>query len=269
LQYLAKYQPFPYGIPPEALAYNFAKRAQVAQSVDGQKPLQVSPMVIDSSPNLQLESWVQQEISQARASEGSAFGIEAPENPTAGNDSDLAAISFSATPRDPRLLHLAIAGYDRAARLATDMNQELARHLQNPAYAQRFQLYASRIADAGGYFAMSGADRDYLKLRLATGDEARALRASAIAGYERALVIGERTVLTYYTEDDLTAAAFPRNATRESVSGFSDQMVMQIFGRVMALASRERFPQYDDERITYLRQINRASARLKLLQAMK
>ncbi len=177
LQYLAKFDPYPYGVPPAALAYNYAKRAQVAQSVDGQKPLQVSPMVIDSRPGLELQAWTQQEITEARASEARAFAIQTLENPTAESDAAIDAIPLASEPRDPRLAQLAEQEFARAGVLASETSEEISRHLRNPAYAQRFQIYASMLADADEYRSMSDADRDYLRLRQASGDEARKLRA--------------------------------------------------------------------------------------------
>ena len=50
LQYLARFQPFPYGVSPLALGYNYSKRAQVLMTTSGQKPLQVSRGVIDTEP---------------------------------------------------------------------------------------------------------------------------------------------------------------------------------------------------------------------------
>src|SRR3954454_10554803 len=40
LQYLKKYEPFPSGIPPFGLAYNYYRRAQILQSEGGQRHLQ-------------------------------------------------------------------------------------------------------------------------------------------------------------------------------------------------------------------------------------
>ncbi len=81
------------------------------------------------------------------------------------------------------------------------------------------------------------------------------------------MIISERIVLTYYTEDEVMAAAFPTHSGRQSVAGFSDQEVLQIFPHVVALAARDRQPQYDDERISYLRNVKHAITRLNILQA--
>jgi hypothetical protein len=269
LQYLARFQPFPQGISPAALAYNYAKRAQVALSSEGQKPLQMSPMVIDSRPGLELDSWVAEKATDARTSEGRAFAIDVPREPTESADNVLTAISPDAPARDPRQLQMAIDDYNLAATLAADMGAEFKRHLSNPAYAMRIQLYASHLDDAVEYEAINSADRDYLRLRTEAGSAAAALREADIAEYTRAMVQCERIILTFYTEEQIIRATFPRNTRKESVAQFPDRLVMQIFGSAMALVAKDNQPEFNDDRGPYLRDINRTSARLRQLQAMK
>src|SRR4029078_9451452 len=78
LQYLEKYQPFPYGVSTFALAYNYAKRAQVIMRVDKQSPLQVSDAVIDSRPAIELKSWSEDEWERGRVAEITAYGMAVP-----------------------------------------------------------------------------------------------------------------------------------------------------------------------------------------------
>jgi len=74
LQYLKKYEPFPYGVPPTAMGYNYAKRAEVAMTVGGQRPLQISDTVVDSRPGLMLKQWAEEEAERAVNSESRALG---------------------------------------------------------------------------------------------------------------------------------------------------------------------------------------------------
>src|SRR5688500_2000528 len=48
LQYLAKYQPFPYGLSTMGFAYNYHKQAQVLQEVGKQRHANLSELVVDS-----------------------------------------------------------------------------------------------------------------------------------------------------------------------------------------------------------------------------
>jgi len=267
LQYLAKYQPFPFGVSPAALAYNFAKRAEVSLSVEGQRPLQMSPMVIDSRPGLELDSWTTEAISDARTHEGRAFGIEVPRDPSPASDDALAAISPVAAPADPRAFQAAIDNYNLAIMLGPEMGREFKRHLSKPEYAMRIQLYASHLDDAVEYEAMSRADRDYLLLRSAAASQAPQLRAADVAEYQKAMIQCERIILTYYLEDEIIRATFPPHERKESVPRFSDQLVSQIFNAAMPLVNSIPQPQNNEDRSPYLREINRAMARLRQLQA--
>src|SRR5207247_4742423 len=79
LQYLAPYQPFPYGISALALGYNYQKRAQVLQDVSNQVHANLSPMVLDSRPALALKAWSEDESERARRLELKALNLAVPE----------------------------------------------------------------------------------------------------------------------------------------------------------------------------------------------
>ena len=50
LQFLPQFNPYPYGVSPLALAFNYHRRAQLLQSLGGQRHAQLSDLVIDSRP---------------------------------------------------------------------------------------------------------------------------------------------------------------------------------------------------------------------------
>src|SRR5439155_9424659 len=52
LQYLEQFQPYPYGVSPVALGYNYYKRAQSLSRYGRQKHIQLSEMVVDNEPGL-------------------------------------------------------------------------------------------------------------------------------------------------------------------------------------------------------------------------
>jgi hypothetical protein len=80
LQYLNEYGPFPYGVSPLALGYNYGKRAQVLQNRTGQRPAQFSRSVVDSRPGLELRGWMEEEWERALAAEARAFGAPVMSN---------------------------------------------------------------------------------------------------------------------------------------------------------------------------------------------
>src|SRR5699024_4110900 len=71
LQYLKQFEPFPYGLSPMALAYNYYKRAQVMEDY-GQRHIQLSELVVDSRPALALKGWCEADWSRGRR-----FALEA------------------------------------------------------------------------------------------------------------------------------------------------------------------------------------------------
>jgi len=266
LQYLAKFQPFPLGISPSALAYNYAKAAAIAQGSEGQRPQQLSPMVIDSRPGVELEGWSLEEVTLAREAEARAFGIEVPETPNAENAALCAAISPSAKPADAHQLAAAIDQYDRAVNVAQEAAIEYHRHLSDPAFAARLTLYRSHFDDLDVTIAMSRADRDYLEIRTASGPEAARLRGAAVAEYQKAILLNERMVLQYYMEDSIMTSILGPHATNQEVRGLTDEQVLQVFARAMPLADRIQYSGFSDDRDVYVESIERAIARLKLLQ---
>jgi hypothetical protein len=268
LQYLAKFEPFPQGVSPAAMAYNYAKRSQVAVSVDGQKPLQVSAMVIDSRPAIELEQWTQESTDQGRLAEAHAFGVSVPDDESPEHDADLAAISPTATPADSRAFDTAVGQYALAGTLARDAYDELTRHLKNPAYAQRFTLYASHLDDMQEAFFLRSADRDYLTARNLSGEPARQLRQQAIAEYRHGVALAERIVLKYYTDEEVLRGTFPSNITKESLPSLPDGLIVALFERSMAISNRLPASQFDDDRVIYLREITRGLSRIKQLSAL-
>jgi hypothetical protein len=73
LQYLKQYEPYPYGVSPLALGFNYGKRAQVLVNRTKQRPNQLSASVVDSRPGLELRDWGREERDRAVAAEIRAY----------------------------------------------------------------------------------------------------------------------------------------------------------------------------------------------------
>src|SRR5918993_5574477 len=54
--HLEAFQPYPYGLSPQAIGYSYFKRAQELQD-NGQRHAQISDLVVDSRPGLSLRMW--------------------------------------------------------------------------------------------------------------------------------------------------------------------------------------------------------------------
>ena len=74
MQYLAEYGPFPYGVSPLAIGYDYGKRAQVLINKTKQKPAQYSGSVVDSRPGIELRDWAKEERDRALAAEARLYG---------------------------------------------------------------------------------------------------------------------------------------------------------------------------------------------------
>ncbi|MDB5357571.1 MAG: hypothetical protein JWN24_4024 [Phycisphaerales bacterium] len=275
LQYLQPYGQFPYGMSVLAMSYNYAKRAEVAMNVEGQKPLQISPMVIDSRPGLQLKAWGEEEARRARALEAKAFGVPAPVwNEQV--DFALAQIPVTAKPVDDAALKGAIATYDLAIRLANDARREYLRHLANPEYAGRYATYRSHLDDIQGMELICIADRDYLLALSATdpAERAKLLRGAEgtdglAAKYAQAMRRFERTVLNYYTDDAvLSAPGFNKNYNNPTtIRKLPEANVNEFYLFARAVTKKLERDQFADEHAEYDRSIGRCQFRIEAVQS--
>ena len=100
LSYLLPYEPFPYGLTPFAIAYNYYRIAQHLQNDDHQQHLQISPSVIDSRPAIALENWGQENIETGRKMELALYNQPLPADPQAPLDLQTCQVPVSA-PRNP------------------------------------------------------------------------------------------------------------------------------------------------------------------------
>lgn len=265
LQYLKRYEPFPQGVSTFALAYNYAKRAQVLMNVGNQTPLQLSDAVIDSRPGVELNQWAHDEWERGRQFELQAAGVPAPperidmELPTAAMPSDHKLADESAAAA-------AAYSYDTAARVARDAVVEYNKHLSNPKYMDRASTYNSHVDDMNALADLTGADRDYLKA-LAAKDpaEREALLRAAAEGYQRAIGAFQLIVLKYYVEQDVVDAVYPKGVSRETVVRLPRAEQDQLMARVRQAVEARGPDTHVEEFGEYVAYLNRASTRLGLM----
>ena len=261
LQYLKPYQPFPYGLSPLALGFNYAKRAQIVMHATGQKPLQLSPTVLDSYPGLLLKIWAEREQDRGVSFEARAFGKDADEKspPAVAVDSPP-----NATPANRRLEDAAIYSYGLSSRLCGDALGEYERHLANTEYVNPAMSYASHLTELRALKLMTLADWQYAQ-SFAAGAQRGQLFNDAAASYRRALTAYERIVLTFHVEAAIIPKVF--NNQHPDLDQLSDAAVDQLYGRliqaVQSLPAMTR--EYEDDRKEYARYIDRIALRLTQL----
>jgi hypothetical protein len=285
LQYLKDYAPFPYGMSPLAMSYNYAKRAEVCASAEGQKPLQLSVMVTDSQPALQLKFWEEDDARHGRAAESDAFGTPESDDQV-GTEAALARIAPDAKPVDRKGVEMAIYYYGMAARVSREAVKEYERHLAKPEYTMRRPTYLSHIAEMQAADAMDSADRDYLKANLATDAAERTrLLNEAAANYKIAKIRRERIALQFYTEDQAlwsTDSHVPGGSVmpptgnpgvkptaethdKERVFNLADSSVDEVYKKAMAEADRQKLTEHADDRKNYQISVDHCQTRLDLI----
>jgi len=264
LQYLRPYQPFPYGISPSAMGYNYAKRAQVAMTVGGQHPLQLSDMVIDSRPALVLKQWAEEEADRGITQEAKAFGIPSDADPHA-LEVATAGIAPTQKPADPHARDAAINAFEVSARVCPDAIREYDRHLSHPQYINQLQTYASHKDDVNSLRRMSLADRDYLLIASAT-DAARQVESTKDE-YVKARATYQRTLLRFYVEEGIAPQVFPAGITPANLDSVPDEQIDLIYRRMLAVANAldPTLRSFDDQRSEYGAYITRADTRLAAL----
>lgn len=263
LQYLRTYQPFPYGVSPSAMGYNYAKRAQVAMTVGGQRPLQISDTVIDSRPGLILKQWSEEESDRAVAHEAQAFGLPHDAEPHE-LEGPTAAVPPAQAVADRHALDAAIYSYRLSSRLCGDATAEYRRHLKNRQFVNQYQDYASHLSELQALGALARADGDYLAALGGDAGRARALD-DARQRYLEARRFYELIILKYFTE---AAVADPMyRAPNVDLNALSAEQVDQLYTQAMDAAQhlQAQFHEYDDHRSDYTAYIARANVRLQLL----
>jgi hypothetical protein len=271
LQYLRRFEPFPYGVSPFALAYNYYKRSQVLMEVNKQKHAQLSDLVIDSRPALALKNWSEEEWERGRRAELEAFALRIPserldmELPTAGLKLD------APIPRRAPLDE-AIYSYRRSAELVLDAITEYERHLAND--KTNLSTYESHMDGLRAQRALTLGDHHYLRAMdaLNPSDQQRAEQIQlARQNYRDAVRLNQLMVLRYFITEDIAQRLFPPGVTRANIAqkNLSSEQIEQLWNGVAAVVgSNPNTFQHGDEWIEFSRYVDRAKTRLGNLPSL-
>ena len=237
LQYLKQYEPFKYGVSTFALAYNYAKRAEVLMNVGRQKPLQVADNVIDRRPALELRAWGEEEWERGRRAEMQALGVKEP----AGDERiDLemptADVAPTAKLADPAAVTAAVDAYRTAVRVFRDAKAEYERHLKNPQYAENIATFSrSHLQELDAMARLVTADAAYLRAIDATDPGDRdAFLATAAAEYRRAAEAYELIILEHYIEDELAQRLWGGSRSKVAGREFTPRRRTELLAQVHA-----------------------------------
>jgi hypothetical protein len=259
LQFLAKYQPYPDGISPVALGYNYMERAAQLQNLGHQRHAQLSDMVVDSRPALALKFWAEEDLERGRQLELAALGRDIPSD---RNDLEVAG---SAIPLDLPLTKEQRAGLDHArsvyalvSRLAADSLSQFQHHvlrfMRNLATARIHMDILKADVD------LAGGDRDYLAAILAEPSARPALLATAKAEYRRALVAEEIMMLRYYMTDASAKEILPPGIDRTTLEKIDPNalgpMVEELKRRALLPGANAEDPDDVKEQMSYIGRLN-------------
>jgi hypothetical protein len=268
IQYLTKYQPYPDGVSPFALAYNYYKRAEVLMNVGKQRHAQLSELVIDSRPALAMKSWVEEEWEQGRRRELQSYGI-APPDDRGELEANPAGFNLNQPIVDRHLAELAAGEYERAAGLVPDALAEYTRTISsNPTNINNYQSHMDELRAEQDLLAGDGFS---LRAQLASADARADLLAKAKHSYQHAVYLYELLMLRYYTDVNYLQAFLPpgydryRAADRKGFEDLSAQQMAQIITNIdKAMASRG--DSHSEDRQEYDRYLHRIAMRLQSMQ---
>lgn len=263
LQFLERFQPFPNGLSPFAIAYNYYKRAQILQEAGKQRHAQLSDLVVDSRPALALKNWAEDELWFGRRMELAMLGKPNVDDHTLldGLTAELpgsTALDEAATAK----ARSAIAAFDAATRIAPAADLEYQAHTAR--YSQNIKLYQQHRESVLATGIIAAGDRDFLSA-IIESDPAKkqALFASAIANYEKAIDAYSILVLRYETPPDLVEQLLPPGTDRLNVDKLDRQQRLMAVAQVKQLIDNGVLADQAEDLGEYMRPIGRAEVRIK------
>jgi len=209
MPYLKEYEPFPLGVSPYAIGYNYYRRAEWLQTNREMRHAQLSDRVMSSRPALALRKWHEEDWRAARRSEIELAGRTAPRE-----DSQLEAVTQdvlldTALPTDTPLFAETIARYERSTQVGRRAASAYAEHIKR--FPEDELTYRSHIKNVLAQTALVNADALYLHAVRATGAERQRYVEAARAAYVDAANQFTRHIFRYFMEDADVEKVLPRD----------------------------------------------------------
>ena len=234
LQFLKRYEPFPYGVSPTGLAYNYFKRTQTLQRTSGQRHLQMSAMVIDSRAAVAIKSWSEEEHELGTRSEAAYWGVKVPVDRfdviTAVTDHAPQAAAGDKDAAKNAAYVQATYQYSLARRLMEDAATEFRDHLSNPDYyMSHADQYRSQIEHIAAAQRLMRGDELYLQAARAEGVQRTELLATAKQAYAEAARRFAILRLRYFLDDGVVSTGvFPAGVNKQNLEMLADAPIQEI-----------------------------------------
>lgn len=269
LQFLKRYEPFPYGISPRALGYDYLKRAQILQAATGQRHIQLGAIVVDARPALTLRQWADAERDRGVAAEARLLSVTPPADRF---DAFLATaksnpLALSAEQLKSRQEDLREAKIDDALaiKLMQDAVTEFRRHMAIPEYQMHVDMYQSHLDHLPAAIALAQGDLDMLSAVGAAPAERQRLLSDAREQYQQALR-GFRIVrLRYFSDRTAYGRLLPPGSTLKTLDTLSDEQLAQFVQVVIKSATDKGYDEFADDVREYDSYIQRAQSRMAML----
>jgi hypothetical protein len=262
LSYLVPYEPFPYGLTPFAIAYNYYCIAQHLQNDQHQQHLQISPSVIDSRPAIALENWGQEELQNGRRLELALYNQPVPSDPQANLDLQTANAPMTAARNASVDMQHLIYCYERAARLAGDSAAAYVEHLKNPDFNMANLFTYEWHSDHNmAVSRVAAADGDYMQALATSGAQQKPLLQKARLDYLRAIRDSRVVMFKWFTPDEALAQIGVKKLDIGNLSDAQLEMVSNGIHHLMMMHSASTVNGQED-RLDYERFVARAQLRI-------
>lgn len=264
LQYLEQFQPYPYGVSPLALGYNYYKRAQALSRYGRQKHIQLSEMVVDNQPGLTLRVWSDEEWDRGRRLEQKAFG--GASNEQQSRELRTSKLAPDAKPADAGQVAEAIFSYDRASKTAEAAIPEFTSHIER--YPSGLQNFGSHLQTAHAVQHLTAADAAYLRAIIAPSADARKKSLeTAKTEYVEALRRYYILILGYYVIDrDMKAVGYTREALPGMTAEQLEGLINKLYQRIESVYKDIHMSPNGEDISEYRDNIQRIKDRLSLIK---
>lgn len=273
MQFLKKYEPFPFGVSPLAIGYNYYMRARALQKLGRQQHAQLSDLVLDSRPAIAMKGWAEEEWENGRRAELEALGKPADLS-TERAKLELVTAAFPLTQPvvNRRKLDEAIDSYRRGARVAEDSKAMYDAH--TAIYPTNKQTYLSHIEELRAIAALCRGDANYLSAMTATDPGARqGFVKAAIEAYQQSLRLNEIVILRYFQNEGTADKVFPPGTTRANIDDpkvATDAQLREYTLKLLNLMATEGYSrEYEEDIRDYVSYLTRARTRLDELEQAK
>jgi hypothetical protein len=265
LQFLPQFEPYPYGVSPWALAFNYERRSQLLQQLGGQRHAQLSDLVIDSRAALAIRGWADEEREFALRAELDVAGKPPAVNAERTDfETDSLALPLNITPENKKLIDEAIFEFGRSSDLYTRADKEFAQHILR--FKQSESTYESHRAGAQAMIHLSAGDRDCLKWLTAPGDQKADLVASATKEYNRAIALSRVYILKFSVWDQIAEKIYPKGVTRQNVNEQTPDLAQIADHSIVAMRQAMGNEAFQEDSGEFLKYMDRSITRIKQMQ---